>query len=234
MNVELPTLETLTKDSFMKFIKSVNDLPVSVDFPRLFPLISVVDKDMNVLWEERKVSDNLVNNMLDFFLLIDRCLCVGKEEEIKNRYFDYIPKDSLPTNSDIPNGLKRFINEVLSEECPITSVLKCINQAIIVPAVTIVKMTFMKAKTTYFEIRGKWNITVYIKEDRITIHNRRWERSAPEAFNFCWDIDFILDREKYTLIDSKLQIADIVYIKEVSEESKQELIENLKGLYNIH
>jgi len=158
-------------------------------------------------------------------------LCIGKEEEIKHRYFDYIPKDSGPTNGEIPNGLKRFINEVLNEDCPITSILKCINQAIIVPAVTIIKMTFMKAKLSYFEIRGKWNIIVNIKEDKISIHNKRWERSAPEAFNFCWNVEYILDRANYTMIDTKLHISSIDYLKDdFPDEQKHFLEENLLSL----
>jgi len=89
----------------------------------------------------------------------------------------------------------------------------------------------MKAKINYFEIRGKWNIVINIKEDKISIHNKRWERSAPEAFNFCWDIEYVLDKGNYSMIDTKMRVLEIVYIKEVPEEQKQFLIENLSPLY---
>jgi len=135
------------------------------------------------------------------------------------------------TSSDIPNGLKKFFSEVLTDSIVI-SILKCINQAIIVPAVTILRLTFMSAKINYFEIRGKWNVIIKLCDDKISVTNKRWERSAPECFNFCWDVEFIINKETKDLMDTKLCISEISYVNEVSEEEKSNLFHLLRELYN--
>jgi len=82
---KLPTLDDLNRETEAKFIKSVIDLPLHVDFPRLFPLITIVDMKNNIIWEERKSTDNLVPNMLEFLLILDKYLNGGKEDEIKKK-----------------------------------------------------------------------------------------------------------------------------------------------------
>jgi hypothetical protein len=214
-----------------KYMKSFTELPVHVDFPRLFPLISIVDRNKNVIWEEKKTIDNLVSNILDFFVVLDKQLNLGKEEEIKKRFYEFVPPGLDPTNSELPSGLKEFISQVFTDNSTIVSILKCINQAIIVPAVTILKVTFMNAKINYFEIRGKWNVIINVGDDKITIINKRWERSAPEIFHFCWEIEYILNKETKELMDTKLFISEISYLTEVTQDEKLRLLDVLKDLY---
>jgi len=230
-NMELPTLETLTQQSMMKFLKNLSDLPIHVDFPRLFPLITMMDMNKNIIWEERKIPDNLVSNMLEFLVILDKYLNLGKEDEMRKRFYEYIPLNSDSTSSDIPNGLKKFFGEVLTDHSIIISILKCINQAIIVPAVTILRLTFMSAKINYFEIRGKWNVIIKLYDDKISVTNKRWERSAPESFNFCWDVEFIINKETKDLIDTKLYISELSYVNEVTDEEKSNLHHLLRELY---
>jgi len=230
-NPNLPTLETLNAHTLAKYVKSLNELPIHVDFPRLLPLITIVDKNKNIIWEEKKTSDNLVVNMIEFLVLLDKQLNLGKEEEMRKRYHDFIPFGVDSTSSDIPTGLKKFFNEILTDNSLIVSILKCINQAIIVPAVTILRFTFMNAKINYFEIRGKWNIVIALQDEKISITNKRWERSDPKSFNFCWDEEFILSKETKDLIETKLCISEISYVTEVAEEDKASLIQTVKELY---
>jgi len=228
----LPSLDTLKAQTDSKFIKSLNDLPINVDFPRLFPLVTIMDKNKNVIWEERKIVDNnLAANLMEFLAFLDKSLNLGKEDEIRKRYYDYIPFGAEPTSGEIPTGLKKFLNEVLTDNSLIVSILKCMNQAIIVPAVTIIRLTFMMAKINYFEIRGKWNIIILLNDDKISITNKRWERSEPPKFNFCWDNEFILNKDTYQLIEAKLCISEITYLNEVSDDDKTSLLNILKDLY---
>jgi len=90
----------------------------------------------------------------------------------------------------------------------------------------------MIAKINYFEIRGKWNIVVVLYDDKVSITNKRWERSEPKSFNFSWDVEFVISKETKELLDTKLYISELTYVTEVAEEEKLSLLNILKDLYH--
>jgi len=222
-----PSIQLITPQSSAKFNKKIADLPLHVDFPRLFSLTTIIGEDGNRIWEQyRSEGENKApaktDHFYQFFIILSQKL-KQSEDYIKNSFFDFIPQGLEINNNDIPSNLKNFLNS-LGEDNGIVGVLKCINQDIIVPAVTFLKFTLFMAKLNYFEIRGKWEIVIEFKDDGITITNRRWERSHPELFNFCWEITFFLNKEATALQNTKIEITDIEFVKEIPDEEKSKYI----------
>jgi hypothetical protein len=222
-----PTKKLLIPQSEAKFNKPVSSLPLHVDFPRLFHVVNVIDKDGNKIWESKSLPK--VNQMLDFFLLLANNLNGNDMDNIRDKFYQYIPQDVDANNNDVPPKLKEYFKDVIGEESGIIGILKCINQDIIVPAVTILKFAFFMAKINYFEIRGKWDIDIQFTETNTIITNKRWERSSPEAFNFCWEVSFILNKEATKLENTELSISQIEYIKDQTDEQKDKYYKVMKN-----
>jgi len=223
-------MQLLNPQSIVKFSKKISELPLSVDIPRLFPLTSILDKNGNKIWDNR--SAPRVSHLQDFLILIAQYLNQPKnEDDVRNRFYEFVPQNVEVSHSHVPNGLKGFFN-FLGEENGLIGILKCINQDIIVPAVTVLKFAFFTSLINYFEIRGKWDVIIKFNENNITVTNKRWERSSPEAFNFCWDVSFILNTEATKLIDTKLEISKIDFITEISEEQREIYMEVMRPFYN--
>eukprot|EP01129_Flabellula_baltica_P010650 TRINITY_DN4520_c0_g1_i1.p1 TRINITY_DN4520_c0_g1~~TRINITY_DN4520_c0_g1_i1.p1 ORF type:complete len:315 (+),score=65.76 TRINITY_DN4520_c0_g1_i1:67-945(+) len=215
----LPTTDLLLEQTIPKFKKQIGQMPLHVDFPRMFKLMSVSEGD-ECLWDCALESD--IGVYYDFFVLLANK--VGNQHDIdtvKEKYHMYLNEDV--TVSDIPGALKLFFEE-LGEESGIIGILKCINQAIIVPAVTILRVTFMTAKINYFEIRGEWKVDINFSDDCITIHHERWERSHPESFKFSWSVIFELSKDCKEILDTDVWISDIKYFTEPTDEDREHLM----------
>jgi len=160
-------------------------------------------------------------------------LQVGNVDEIASRFYDFFPRDKALGSNEIPFVLNDFIEQVLVPcHSPIVNVLKCMNQGILVPAVSILKFLFFASEVNYFEIRGKWKIDIEEFHDKILVSHKRWERSDPEGFNFKWELGFILGKEDAQLINTNLNITKIRYTSdEVTDDLKGQLLELIKDIY---
>jgi len=153
-------------------------------------------------------------------------------EVIENNFYEYFTRDNTIVKTEFPFELLDFINGVLTDSSPFTGVLKCINQDIIVPAVSVLRYIFFTVELNYFEIRGRWKVLVESFDDKIVVTNKRWERSAPEGFNFKWEVSFVLNKQCTELLNTSISVSNIEYTVEgVTDEEKGQLLELLKDLY---
>jgi len=213
-----PSLSLLLPQTVAKFSKSIDDLPLHVDYPRLYRKISVYDEDDNVIWQDLDSSGRQgdeVELMLELLLTMSDML--GLDGEGTTELF----RNSIQGNHEISNGLKEFYL-ALGPSHGLIGILKCVNQDIIVPAVTVMKYGFFNAKLNYFEIRGKWNITIKFCSDKIVVTNRRWERTSPETHHFSWDLNITLNKDATKVTDTTLYVKDIVEMMEEISEGSQD------------
>jgi len=219
-----PSLQLLNPNSNAKFIKKITDIPISVDFPRLFSMITVLSADGSKIWDNRPAAK--MSDAFEFLIFMAQNLRNGYDTIIQNRFGEFFPDLNLEvTNSQVNVNLKNFFTEVLGEDNGIIGILKCINQDIIFPAVSVLRFAFFVHQINYFEIRGKWDVIIQFNENNVTVTNKRWERISPDAYNFCWEVSFILNLEATKLVDTKLIISQIDTVKEVSEDLKSKFFE---------
>jgi len=224
----LPTIDLLTPQTIPKFVKPLSETPVHVDFPRLFTRIRIFNRD-EILWQKDD-ANRVLDDMLEFFLLLGGLL--GLDTDIISKlYSEKFPTELSETRNELPNVLKEFLNAI-GDDSGIVGILKCCTQAIIVPAVMIIKVTFMSAALNYFEIGGKWQIDIKFYDDYILVNHERWERTSPDLFHFSWVLSLKLGRTAKSLQDTDLFISEIRYIiEDVDESKKLKVRDQLKQLY---
>jgi hypothetical protein len=227
-------METLLDDTRDRYYRKCTDFPIHIDFPRLFPFISVVNEDKSVVWKAGEACyEDIVGNIFKFFTMMDDRLSLGYSDDIEEKFFQYIPKDCAVTSPEIPIGLKGFVSEVLTDNSPITSILKTVNQSILVPAVTVLRVLFMSANINYVEMRGKWDIIITVRNDNtISVINKRWERSHPELFQFCWNLEFIIQKNSKELQDVKLYISSVVFQDMATDDDRMKVMSAVKDIYS--
>jgi len=59
--------------------------------------------------------------------------------------------------------LKPFLNDNFPDNARITSIIKCINQGIVAPAVMAMRMQ-LAGKLNYKDCRGEWNIAIHFQK----------------------------------------------------------------------
>jgi len=77
----------------------------------------------------------------------------------------------------------------------ISSILKCINQDIIVPGITAIKFLFLSSKITILDVKGSWHFYICIGDENITVKSTRRERSSPDAFQVEWSLIITLNKD---------------------------------------
>jgi len=200
----------------------------------LISLTSVKDRVTgNELWKrcDPEVPLNMDQVML-FFVAVGTALGMENLEDVTGKFYDYFTRDNTIAKTEFPFELQDFIAEVITDQSPLSGLLKLVNQDIIVPAVAVLRNIFFTAELVYFEIRGKWKVNIDAYGDKIVVTNSRWERSHPEGFNFKWEVAYTLNKNGFELLDTTLSVTKITYtIQDVSDEEKEQLHQLLKDIY---
>jgi len=231
---EIPTLDLLHPQTSTKFNRTLSLFKtLHLDFPRLISLTSIKDKTTgNELWKRCDPDVPLnMEQVLQFFVAM--CHAVGIDSEvISSKFFEYFTRDNTIVKTEFPFELLKFLTEVITDGSPLAGILKLVNQDIIVPAVSVLRYLFYTAEINYFEIRGKWKVSIDSYNDKLVVTTKRWERSSPEGFNFKWEVAYMMNKQGTELMSTNLSITKIDYtIQGVSDEQKEQLLELLKDLY---
>eukprot|EP01129_Flabellula_baltica_P011843 TRINITY_DN5254_c0_g2_i1.p1 TRINITY_DN5254_c0_g2~~TRINITY_DN5254_c0_g2_i1.p1 ORF type:complete len:344 (+),score=66.81 TRINITY_DN5254_c0_g2_i1:48-1034(+) len=222
-----PSLALLLPQTTAKFGKRIEDLPLHNDLPRLLAKIRVLDEDSHVIWEALEDRES----MPDGDNLIELLACFGNKlgldvHELRNTFDEYMREDE-----DYNTCLKEFFINGLGPNNGIIGILKCLNQDIIVPAVTVLRFSFFTAQLIYFEIRGKWEISVQFHEENVTITHTRWERSQPECYCFSWRVSFEMNRPCTKVLDTSLCVPEVIFQDDPPpQETKEKLMEAISDL----
>ncbi|XP_049849035.1 uncharacterized protein LOC126317103 [Schistocerca gregaria] len=131
-------------------------------------------------------------------------------------------------DNDIIIQLSSFISKVVQMEkqpnCIL--VLKCINQAIMFPAVFNMKKQFGDL-FEYRDVKGSWKVRISIYADFIEVRHRKSEKSygtgAEENFSFVWLVVFKICLSQPKL-DVSVSILDYILDKEMKSETQKQIL----------
>jgi len=81
-------------------------------------------------------------------------------------------------------------------------------------------------------MKGQWQFYVQFSDEDITITSKRLERSNPELFHFRWSLVMKLNKDATALVDVKMGVSEITFVKEINDEEKNKIMNTVKPVYN--
>jgi len=200
----------------------------------LFPFIKVLD-DETVVWKS-DVDSKTTNERLEEFLILLSVLSRNENNErvIKEKFPVLFANKDKDFNQQIDFTIVfPQLLDALGEDNVLCGIFKCINQGVIASPVIVLHKIFFSAKMKYVDMRGNWEVIVQFKENSIDIIHKRWERSLPELFTFCWEFKIKLyNAEPVKILETDLHISQIEMVsKQPGGPSKDDIINILRDIY---
>jgi hypothetical protein len=125
------------------------------------------------------------------------------------------------------------LEEVIGENNAVSVILKCINQAMVAPAVLRMKSHLMN-RVGYKDCRNQWDVDVNIVHDesgkQVTVTHLKREQSVPEGFEFVWALKFILSDDFTTTKDTSLAIPLLEWITLTDDAERARIQDDLSEL----
>eukprot|EP01112_Ceratiomyxa_fruticulosa_P020335 TRINITY_DN6894_c0_g1_i1.p1 TRINITY_DN6894_c0_g1~~TRINITY_DN6894_c0_g1_i1.p1 ORF type:complete len:774 (+),score=144.84 TRINITY_DN6894_c0_g1_i1:131-2323(+) len=201
--------------------RSVAQLPVATDIPRLAPYIDIEGRPLTPGGPKQTVSD---------VLLAVSNLVFGLEETRENAQILQQLHHRIPEADDqsvFSKQFPKFILEDLGDENRVVRVLKGINQAIIAPSVIELKLS-MCPKLPFKDVSGGWIVHVRRRESGAVVvsHSRKQEhmdkRKEEEYFEFTWVLTMVFDGLLSSMTEITLQIENLRFGEHTTEAKKEE------------
>jgi len=214
-------------------------LPVATDLPRMFARTSVTEDGVGVVWSRfsdditpRGAKESGLKNLI--WLLAHKLNEEDVASRIAARFSDIIPDGAVCAGIQIPTCLATIFQQVVGEGSGVIGIVKCINQAIVVPAVMALRIMFLKHKVNYKDCRGCWDIDITIKHgEKVIVTHKKWEETIPKRFEFCWHLAIELSPDGLDFKDTTLKIDTIKFVTDnVTDDQKAQLFEAIKEYYD--
>mmetsp|Transcript_40864 Transcript_40864/g.102916 ORF Transcript_40864/g.102916 Transcript_40864/m.102916 type:complete len:330 (-) Transcript_40864:183-1172(-) len=189
--------DALMIDVTEKWEKRVEDLPVSVDLPRLARKMVIYDSSNTVIldggWldlppeELARVQCAVPTPTTRFQLVRAILLLLARElepssEGVIAEKFHSLHLEEPHFGGDISGFLGVFLRTHLGNDSHIVRVLKVCNQSVIAPAVLRLKKT-IASKYPFKDVRGAWRIHLHIRSrDEVVVRHMKREMSWEAGF----------------------------------------------------
>jgi hypothetical protein len=200
-----------------RFSKKVEDTTIPIDLPRLLPNTRIVDVSGKVLWSKNE-NENQATSVYNFLSELSTGVFNLYKPSFQ-RYEEYT-KDM---ENAYPPQLKKYLLDIEGDYPGVFNVLRCMTQGFIVPSVTYLKKLFSVAKYDFLDIGG-WKYTILPTVDNIVVTSKRWERSTPEDFRFCWILSITFNREGTKFLSCEMFITKIKFTREDTTDHQKKLI----------
>jgi hypothetical protein len=145
--------------------------------------------------------------------------------------FDIFQNADGEVSLQLEQWMKSWVGKYEDHQPNWLRVARCINQAIVFPAVFHMKK-LLTDKYAYKDSKGSWKVRVSIlNKDTIEIHHRKGEKSqltgAQDNFSFSWSITFRLDLALND-IDVSISIIDYIFDKEMDKNIRTEILNSMQ------
>jgi len=143
----------------------------------------------------------------------------------------HLPEGTTDTGGLLGSCIHSLFSNLIGENNSVTKIVKFINQGIVVPAVTILRLLFMKMKIIYKDCRGQWDVSLNFESDKIIITHKKWEETIPVKFEFCWHLQIELSRDCKVIENVRLFIQTIKFVNTPTHEEENNIYSVLTDLY---
>jgi hypothetical protein len=228
--VSLPLLNQVEQ----KWNRPLDQTAVKTDFPRMLNRISI-EENGEEIWipvykrEEKSSKEKIMKAIL--ITLAEKL----QEREIISRldqsFCVHLPEGTTDTGGLLSTCVNSIFSNLIGEDSSVTKIAKFINQGIVVPAVTILRLLFMKMKIVYKDCRGQWDVSINFQPDKVIITHKKWEETLPANFEFCWHFRIELSRDCKMIENARLLIQTIKFVNTPSHKERNSLYSALNDLY---
>eukprot|EP01128_Nolandella_sp_AFSM9_P011283 TRINITY_DN7_c14_g1_i1.p1 TRINITY_DN7_c14_g1~~TRINITY_DN7_c14_g1_i1.p1 ORF type:complete len:302 (-),score=62.35 TRINITY_DN7_c14_g1_i1:28-933(-) len=202
-----------------KIATPLSKLPVFIDLPRLATRTSVCG-----------IALSSKKQLASRELLVRACEMVeGKE---RSALLSTFLESKEATAAEDRLWMEAAFEEVIGTDSPTARVLKCVNQSVIMPAATEIKlyMYHMTGKPSK-DSREKdgWRVTIAKRGEGYQVTHSREEVAFDESFKFSWKLKIELG-EKGLVRGVNLKTEEAVFLKEMEVGKKQALCRKLSRM----
>jgi len=234
MVLSSPTSIPLINQVEQKWNRPLEQTAVKTDFPRMLNRISI-EENGEEIWKplylrEDKGSKEIA--MKELLMSLAEKLGEGEtKSSLEHSFFVHLPEGTTDTGGLLGTCVNSIFSNLIGEDNSVTNIVKFINQGIVVPAVTILRLLFMKMKIIYKDCRSQWDVSINFQHDKIIITHKKWEETLPPNFEFCWHFRIELSRDCKIIENARLLIHTIKFVNTPSHEVRTSLFSALTDLY---
>eukprot|EP01125_Pyxidicula_operculata_P011135 TRINITY_DN3635_c0_g1_i3.p1 TRINITY_DN3635_c0_g1~~TRINITY_DN3635_c0_g1_i3.p1 ORF type:complete len:255 (-),score=8.72 TRINITY_DN3635_c0_g1_i3:24-788(-) len=231
------TPSILTSQVLTKWQKPIVQTPLSVDFPRLFSRTTILEDGTTLMPAYMTLDPSArlskERSMKDFLILIANKL---EEDELVTKldqnFFSLLPDEASTRGVPLGPCISDIFQNVIGEESGVTGIMKCLSQAVVLPAVMALRVLFIKEKINYKDCRGQWDVDIEFKDNKVLVTHKKWEETIPTSFEFCWHMCIELEGNGRRLAGCTLTINTIKFLQPHTEDKKMHLFNILKDFYD--
>jgi len=213
--------------------RSIDALPVYTDLPRLAHRVVLHDHDTDVLLAPPKSSSGLGWHRSLSWLVIE----LARRLETPEHASVIEAACHSAASADASEWTERLFQK-LGANSRTASVLKSINQSVIMPVATELKMTFFNSTgqlTKDVASERGWEIVVDAQAARqhILVSHVRTEQSIAGDFEFRWRLKLDFDcseSNKATLHDVTLKVCEVSVHQNMAQDMKDKLLATVRSL----
>lgn len=235
------------------------------DFPRLAQRISIqTEREGNIIIRGKKQGEEgNVSNSLESIINIIQCLAIQLESKEINEKIQLFINDIhanqqmkgegqgeregeqenkghiVPMDTDT---CLRSLLSFLSPSSPLLSILRCIHQSMLVPAMSHIRSDRFAAAGILKDVRTEegWLIDICLLKGNISITHKRKEESLERVgegtgtgteaqFNISWELRLSFDGDMKDMRAGLIRFKEITLNPLCSKEKKEEITEIFKG-----
>lgn len=236
MSASAATFAPLLDQMNQKFSRSITDLPVASDIPRMAPRTSVIDVQTDSLIFNRNEGTvglpkpiNAIDLSKSLLVLLFAVFSPDNKRmaTIAGEKFDEVlPVDFEGDTKDRLNG---FLDVVVGNDTPVSAILKCINQGLVAPAIMALRIGLM-GKLNYKDCGNNWDVEVRVNiASAVVIHQKR-EQLIPAGCEFVWrlEIHFVAPYAHISHVD--FHISEVHFTDDTMDmERKIKIVESLSS-----
>ena len=233
------------------FKKDFTELPIYIDLHRLIRHITLVecegiegiediDSNEKLFNKGAKLTKYTIDNIDDLStkignFLIQLCDFFEDSKDLKELVEKEMINQKISTN-EIPEVLSVIFSKI-GKKSKVMDVLRCINQGIVAPCVTHVRINFVHENNLLPMSRISWTIRILLhSKDKITVSHVNHEKSSDNCimpFDFCWYLNLDLESkdDQFNLIKVNHHLFSYNLDKITSEDNKNKSLNQIKELF---
>lgn len=227
VNNRLLNLDNLMEEVREKWSRSLDKLPVFIDFPRIFSKIKCWTKDLELMelnyrQLEKKSSE------IDFVFLKDLLETFATQLNEMDEWF--LIHDNFDEHfksvGDFSNQIRTFLFKYLKEDSRIWKLLKALCMSVIAPPYIAIKHRFQeKFQTAIKDDAGTWSISIIFDTSQIVVVHSKRAKEESNLFSFSWHLQLRFSNLMTSLDDVLLTLTDLKWNNQASDSSSKNPIE---------
>jgi hypothetical protein len=220
-NAIRPTIETFPHDVASKWARPLHTLPIAGDFPRLAKVTTIYvgperkdishlpisDEDRSIHVSSPSLEDIIYETLIKLAIYLHDPTTL---QSTKDHFWEHHKGDM---EGEVARNFGMFLNGCLHDGDNVGLVLKCINQAILAPAIIALKMAI--AALQFKDYGNSWRVKVFICDDDVeVVHVRREQSFNPQQgeamkFEFVWELSIHISlKNAPNNIDNGVDLSD--------------------------